>query len=120
MALQVIKAQTSWKNKEGVTITKEGSCSYDFGADLAESVKMFGEKVVHSGFISDGVLAVQAGVRACLKKGVDPAAWAKGFKPGVRTMAIAVDPLTAAKNALANMDPEARKAFLNELKALAK
>jgi len=43
---------------------------YDFGADLAEAVKLHGEKVVYDHYEADGKVCVQAVVRGALN---DPA-----------------------------------------------
>jgi len=43
---------------------------YDFGADLAEAVKIHGEKVIFDHYVADGKVCVQAMVRGALN---DPA-----------------------------------------------
>lgn len=98
-------------------LDKEAVVLYDFGKDLAEAEKLFTAELVHNGFVSHGVVQLQAMIRRALEANQDPVALAKSWKPGMKTI-IVKDPVQAAKAAFANMDPEAKKAFLAELKKM--
>ena len=95
------------------------SCNvqYDFGDDLASCSGLFGDEVVFTNARANMKIVLQAGLRRCLEKGLDPAEYAARFKPGVQTASAATDPVVAMKAKFATMDEEAKKAFLAELKA---
>ena len=113
-----ISAKTDIKDKEGKVIKAvNGTVSYDFGDTLAESVKLFTEQVVHSGFVSQAVINLQANMRRVLIAGGDLAAMAASWKPGVSAPRI-TDPIAAAKNKYAQMTPADRAKFLADLKAM--
>lgn len=98
-------------------IDKVGTVGYNFGENLVEAQKIFGDELVHNGFVSHGIVQLQALIRRCLEANQDPVELAKSWKPGIKAV-IAKDPVAAAKAAFANMDPEAKKAFLADLKKM--
>lgn len=113
-----VSAKTDIKDKEGKVVKSvNGAVSYDFGDNLAEAVKKFGEPIVFSKFVAQAVIDLQANMRRTLVAGGDLKAMAAAWKPGV-TVQRTVDPIAAAKNKYAQMSPEERAKFLAELKAM--
>jgi hypothetical protein len=114
-----VAAKTDVKDKEGKVLkTVNGVCSYDFGDNLAEATKMFGEQVVYTTFVAQAIINLQAAMRRTLIAGGDCAALASTWKPGVSAPRVAVDPIAAAKNKFAQMNPAERAKFLADLKAM--
>lgn len=93
---------------------------YEFGENLDSAVALYGADCVFKQYKKATTVDVQAGIRRCLETGKIPQDFADKYKPGQRAEGVAIDPLQAAKIAMQNMDPEARKAFLAELKGAAK
>jgi hypothetical protein len=107
------------KDKEGKVIKQvNGVCSYDFGDNLAETTKLFGEQIVHSGFVAQAIINLQAAMRRTLLAGGDVAGLATSWKPGVSAPRANVDPIAAAKNKFAQMNPAEKAKFLADLKAM--
>jgi len=123
-------ALTLTENKElfmsaiEVTTTKGQnsiSVNYDFGDNLAEATKLFGEDVVFSGFRRNAVIALQGVIRPELEKGTaDEAIRAKvaAWKPGVVTRS-AADPVAAITAKWGALDAEKRKELLKKLREMA-
>lgn len=116
MAMEQIDVKTDkMKDAEGKPVST--SFAKDFGANLAESVKLFGETVVHKLFRAKGVIEVQDVARNALAAGKTPkeaADLAIAHKLGESTR-VSKDPVAAGIAAMASMTPEQRKAFLAEL-----
>lgn len=120
MALETIKVQTGKeKDQEGKSLST--SFEYDFGANLPESISLYGETVVHKLFVAKARIEVQDVARNAMVAGKTPAeaaALAVAHKLGEATK-VAKDPTKAALAALPSMTPEERKAFIKELQAQA-
>ena len=117
MALQTVTAKTIIKEGERKGEEVSGSIEYDFGNDLADATKKFGDDVVFSLFEQQAKIQCQARMRAELLSSTGSVTRvAEQWKPGVQ-MRASVDPISAAKNAVAGMDPEAKKEFLKKMKA---
>jgi len=120
MALETIKVQTG-KEKDAEGKALSTSFEKDFGANLAESVALFGETIVHKLFRAKAIIEVQDVARNALAAGKTPAeaaALAVAHKLGEATR-VAKDPTKAVMAALPSMTPEERKAFIKELQAQA-
>lgn len=105
---------TAKRKKTGATV----KASYDFGANLAESTKLFGESVVYNHLIGALKVAFQGGLRAQMdanKSQEEITAWAKSWKPGQRKMAMS--PAEKLRKQLNDMTPEDRANILREYKA---
>lgn len=114
-----VSAVAQKKDEKGNKVGEPLKCvtTYDFGDNLAEAVKMFGENEVYSGFVANAKVELQAGLRRTLLAGGDIPGFVKGWKPGVKTQRI-VDPIAAAKAKYASMSKEERAKFLESLKAM--
>ena len=98
------------------------TCSYNFGDNLDESVKLFGKESVHNGFAAQSTIALQSYMRSHmnpeneggatlgdkLQKVVD------GWKPGAKAPGISKQ--EKAKRSLESLSPEDRAAILAEFK----
>ena len=105
---------TAKRKKTGATV----KASYDFGANLAESVKLFGESVVYNHLIGALKVAFQGGLRAQMdanKSQEEITAWAKAWKPGQRKAAMS--PADKLRNQLNAMSAEDRANILREYRA---
>jgi len=114
MALTTVKAV----NKK---IGKEVAVNYDFGADMAESVKLFTDKVVHGGFLDSAVISLQSRLRDWVGKGKSPAecqALASQWKPGIGGVRVAGDPADRYKAYLNALPEDQQLAQLDALKKL--
>jgi hypothetical protein len=96
---------------------REAEIMYNFGSNIEEAIELFGADVVFTNFRVAGKIALQARMRSRIEKGQDVSELATLWKPGIQLERTPVNPVTAAKNAYANMTPEERAAFLEELKA---
>jgi hypothetical protein len=113
-----VTCKTDVKDKDGNLVKQlTGACSYDFGDNLAEAIKKFGEPIVYSKFVAQSVIDLQANMRRTLLAGGDLKAMATTWKPGVTATRV-VDPIAAAKNKYAQMSPQERADFLASLKAM--
>ena len=66
---------------------KKYTTNYDFGADMATSAKMFGDKVIYNAFMAKVVIDLQNLIRNAIKAGKTPAeieVLVKAWKPGVK------------------------------------
>jgi len=66
---------------------KSYETEYNFGANLQESVKLFGEAAIHAGFVTREVVNVQNIIRNAINAGKKPEeidALVKAHKPGVK------------------------------------
>ena len=66
---------------------KKYTTNYEFGADMAASAKMFGDKVIYNAFMAKVVIDLQNLIRNAIKAGKKPEeieALVKAWKPGVK------------------------------------
>ena len=126
MARQEVEARLQIKDETGnVVMDEEGKptwasalVSYDFGDTLDDAVALCGKEAVHSNYVANAKVGLQAIVRAKIKAGLvgdQIQAIVDGWKPGMVVEKTSVSPETAIKNAFANWSPEKRAAFLAEL-----
>jgi hypothetical protein len=115
----VVKAKTEKKDAEGKSLgSVNGEVSYDFGDHIDEAIKLFTKEVVFSQFVAQSIIDLQAVMRRTLLGGGDLKTVCAAWKPGVSAPRVSVDPIAAAKNKYAAMDPAAKAKFLAELKAM--
>jgi len=95
---------------------QECAVMYDFGGTIEEAVDNFTGDVVHSLYVAQAKVVLQAALRRCMEQGRDPGDFAASWKPGVKAPSIAADPIAAAKAAFAKMSDEDKAAFLQSLK----
>jgi hypothetical protein len=96
---------------------REGSVNYDFGDSLAEMIEKFGDETVYSNALANMKVALQGRMRPMLKEGKDVKMLETMWKPGIQLGRI-IDPISAAKQAFATMDDDARAAFLQQLQEM--
>lgn len=102
------------RKKTGATV----KASYEFGANLAEATKIFGEQVVYNHLIGALKVAFQGWLRSQLdaeKSQEEITAGAKAWKPGQRKAAMT--PAEKLRKQLNEMSAEDRAAILREYKA---
>lgn len=102
------------RKKTGATV----KASYEFGSNLAEATKIFGESVVFNHVIGALKVAFQGWLRAQLDAGKSQeeiTAGAKAWKPGQRKAAMT--PAEKLRKQLNDMTPEDRQAILRDYKA---
>ena len=110
----LITAKADLGNEESRIV----SVIYDFGADLASAVELFGEKVVYDKFVGASTVTLQGAMRRYAKAGKtdeEIQEIAAGWKPGEALKAQAVDPMVALKRKFATMTDEEKEAALQEL-----
>jgi hypothetical protein len=73
--------------------------------------------VVFALYHGQAKVRIQAGMRTCLEKGVDPAVWAASYKLGTKSPSIMGDPQAVAEAAISKMSAEERKALLERMMA---
>ena len=95
--------------KSGTEVT----VNYDFGANLDEMVKKFGPDATFSNAKSQMKIRLQALMRERGEKGVSLENLAN-WKPGVSIDRV-IDPIALVKAQFKDMDPAARKKFLEDL-----
>lgn len=120
--ISVETAKVKTKGPDGTEVNAKAEFEYDFGANLAEAVKMFGEAVVFGRFKAKAVIEVQDVARNAMVAGKTPAEAAElaaNHKLG-ETTSIAKDPVVAGLNALDKMSPEERKKFILALQEKSK
>lgn len=108
---------TAKRKKTGKTV----KASYDFGANLAETTKIFGETTVFNHVIGALKVAFQGWLRAqsdADKSQEQITAGAKAWKPGQRKAAMS--PSEKLRKQINEMSAEDRAALLREYKATAK
>lgn len=111
------------EEKDGKKTTVPGysvAADIDFGANLAETVKKFGESVVHKQAVAAMTVAFQGWLRsqgAQGKKADEIQTAANTWKPGERK--ITKSPQEKLKELLASMSPEDRAQVLKDYKAKA-
>lgn len=108
--------------KDQISVTapkvgKEAAVIYPLGDTLEEACELFGEDVVYNMYKGQATVRIQAGLRSCLEKGIDPVAWAASYKLGVKAPSIIADPKAAADAAISRMTDEERLALLEKMKA---
>jgi hypothetical protein len=92
-----------------------GEIEYDFGDNLQDACKKFSDDAVFSLYTAQAKIGCQAAMRRELESETgDVKRVATIWKPGVKLERV-VDPVAAAKQHFANLDPEAQKAFLKML-----
>ena len=123
MALETVKAKTNQKDahgkvimgEDGKPVSLEGEIEFDFGGNLAESTKMFGDDVVFSLYKAQAVVQCQAAMRRELvADNGDVSRVATSWKPGVKLERV-VDPAAVAKAHFATLSDADKKAFLKQL-----
>ena len=97
---------------------KEATIEYNFGSNLTESIELFGETVVHSGFVADGKVTIQSAIRRYLEKGQDPNILTDTFKLGEKAPSVAADPKATALAAFAKMTAEDKQALIEQIRAM--
>jgi len=105
-----IEVSAKTKDSEPQTI------GYDFGDDLPEMTEKFGAETVFSNARAQMKIGLQAAMRRYITDGKDVSALVGLWAPGVQ-LERKVDPIAAVKAAFANMDDDAKAAFLAELQA---
>jgi hypothetical protein len=98
----------------------EAAVDVNLGANLDESVALFGAEAVHAGFVGSSTIAVQNIIRRLLEGGKNQEeiqAALAGWKPGTKIAGGTADPVKALKTKLATMSVDEAKALLAELKA---
>ncbi len=126
MAKQEVEARLQVKDENNnVVLDEEGkptwasaTVTYDFGDTLDDAISLCGKEAVHSNYVANAKVGLQAIVRAKVKAGLAAdqiQAIVDGWKPGMVVEKTAVSPETAIKNAFSNWSPEKRAAFLAEL-----
>lgn len=106
MAIINIKANDTKTNKEG-------SINFDMPATLKEASDKWGEGSVYELFKRQAIVQIQSRMRSLLKTNND-VKMAEEWRPD-QGAARLVDPLAAAKAALAGMSKEERAAWLKSL-----
>lgn len=120
---QKVEARYQLKDTEGNTILDEegkpswagAEVSYDFGDTLDDAVALCGKEVVHSQYMANAKVGLQAIVRAKLKAGLNSEqiqAIVDSWKPGMVTEKVTVDPFVAFSNAFKAGSPEKRAELL--------
>jgi hypothetical protein len=97
----------------------EVTVTYDFGKDLAEMSEKFGADVVHTNARANMKITLQGVIRRMIEAGktaTEIATACAEWKPGVQ-MERTVDPLAVARKAMAQMDDDAKQAFIEKLLA---
>ena len=104
-----------------VSAKKEGfeevSITYDFGKNLDDMVEKFGAEVVATNARANMKITLQGIMRRYLAAGKtqEEIQTAVGeWKPGVQ-LERTVDPVSVARKAMANMDEDAKQAFIQKL-----
>ena len=104
-----------------VSAKKEGfdevRIQYDFGANLAEMTEKFGEDIVFTNARANMKITLQGVIRRYIAAGKNASEIADvvaTWKPGMQ-LERTVDPIAAARKAMANMDEDAKKAFIEKL-----
>ena len=103
--------------------SKTAVVDYNFGADLNEATALFTAEVVHSCFVADGKVTIQAGIRRLLNAGKTQAEieeYFKTYKLGVKATPIAGDPIARMLSKFGTMSPEEQADVLNKLREAAK
>ena len=106
---------------EATETDTERKCAvyYDFGADVNDAVAKFGDKVVHSNFVSKSIITAQAIIRRAMKAKKTDAEIEeifKTWKPGV-AVERSFDPLAAALKKFEDMTAEEQTKYIEDLKA---
>ncbi len=119
---ETIKVSTGKiKGSDGKPISIE--IEYDFGDDLADAIKKYGEAAVFDLYKAAGSIRVQNVARSALLNGKTPEEAVKlastyvlgtSFSTGPR------DPVRTAVSAVSKMSPEEEKKFILQLKERAK
>lgn len=107
----VIEVSAKKEGFEEVTIT------FDFGKNLDEMVEKFGAEVTFTNARANMKITLQSIIRRYLAAGKNEseiAALVADWKPGVQ-LERTVDPVSVARKAMANMDDEAKQAFIQKL-----
>lgn len=97
----------------------EVTITYDFGKNLAEMTAKFGEDVTFSNARANMKITLQGVLRRLIEAGKtqeEISGVAAQWKPGVQ-LERTVDPLSVARKAMAQMDDDAKQAFIEKLLA---
>lgn len=118
MANQKVGATAKIKNEAGeVTGEKSVEVDYDFGDNLADATKKFGEDVVFSNFKQSAVIGLQGVLRRAIQGGNDAQEAATKWVPGMKTVT-RKSASEKVKDAFGSMSEEERKELLKQLKTM--
>lgn len=109
----VIEVSAKKEGFEEVTVT------YDFGKNLDEMVEKFGADITFTNARANMKITLQSLIRRYIAAGKteeEIQSVVNDWKPGMQ-MERTVDPLSAARKAMANMDEESKQAFIEKLLA---
>lgn len=93
---------------------RSAAITYDFGKDLDEMVDKFGTEVVFTNARANMKISLQGIMRRRVEAGESCDDLTVTWKPGVQ-LERTVNPLEAARKALANMTEEERQEYINSL-----
>jgi hypothetical protein len=99
---------------------REGSYTYDFGADLESAQIMFGDAVVFSQYLAASKVDVQALIRRHMEAGKtdeEIQTYLDTYKLGVKAERVAADPLAAFLNKFPTMSAEEQADIISKLQA---
>lgn len=106
-----------------VSAKKEGyaevTITFDFGKNLGELTGKFGDDVVFTNARANMKITLQGVMRRLLEAGKSQeeiSEFCANWKPGMQ-MERTVDPLAVARKAMAQMDDDAKQAFIEKLLA---
>ena len=97
----------------------EVTVTFDFGKDLTAMTEKFGEDIVFTNARANMKITLQGVLRRLIESGKSQeeiAAAVADWKPGMQ-MERTVDPLSVARKAMAQMDDDAKQAFIEKLLA---
>jgi len=100
-------------------VEKVATIAYDFGANLAEMIKKFGEEVVFTNARGSFVITAQSAMRRYLEGGKsqeEVAGIMATWKPGI-ALARQVDPVAALTSQWGTFTPEKQAEILKQLRA---
>lgn len=120
---QSVEAKYQIKDENGnAVLDEEGKptwagaiVSYDFGDTLDDAIALCGREVVHSQYMANARVGLQAIVRAKVKAGLSQdqiQSAVNAWKPGMVVEKTTVDPLVAFSNAFKAGSPEKRAELL--------
>lgn len=117
-----VNATAKIKDEAGnVVEERTGEVDYDFGENVADAAKNFGEDVVFSQFKQAAIISLQSVMRRAIqggKTGKDLQEAVSAWKPGMKTIT-RKSPQEKVQEAFATMSAEDRKELLKQLKAQA-
>ena len=119
MAKATYTATYNQKDEDGNKVDSiDLTANYDFGDNIQDACKKYGEDVVHAHFVAHAVVSLQARMRAAAKAGQDVEEAINNWKPGQVTRR-GKSPVEKALGAFDKMDAEQQQAFIAQLKEAA-